>query len=323
MRRPLRERLAHLLATRPCKKIEVMQKLYKDGIREKDKKNVHGLLGSVASLRDNVYYLKRHVWNEVSQDWPYYTEQERREFVAHRPENLTPPSSDSSSGRSPAGKRPSPSAADPVPTASSAAAAAAAKRPRVSHYRRPGEQAPHERLAATGRPRAAAAAAAADAGGERRNTGPHYDWRKAPTAQSPSSTGVSDRTPTPDSSPDSHHSGSSAHREDEPDFLSQYGPISSESQLQRYKSDFESGYQEYQRLWELVGSVYRKFADLEQQLRAAEEGSEEWKGIERKIRDEYESCNNEEYRSARRRWSYLQNKLQYVKSLVRQWQTDR
>ena len=46
-------------------------------------------------------------------------------------------------------------------------------------------------------------------------------------------------------------------------------------------------------------------------------------GIERKIREEYEACNNEEYKAARRRWFYLQNKLQYVKALVRRWQTDR
>ena len=58
---------------------------------------------------------------------------------------------------------------------------------------------------------------------------------------------------------------------------SQYVPITSEQQLQRYKADFEEGYAEYRRLWELVGTVYRTFAELEQQLRAAEEGSEQWK----------------------------------------------
>ena len=176
---------------------------------------MHGLLGSVATLRDNVYYLKRHCWNDVSQDWPFYTEQERREFAAHRPENLTPPSSDSSSGRSPAGKRPSPSGGDPpVGTQAAAAAAAAAKRQRVSHYKRPGEAAP-----GPGRPRTGGDPSATAAGAERRNTGPQYDWNKT-AAQSPSSTGVSDRTPTPDSSPDSRHSGgSSAHREEEPDYV--------------------------------------------------------------------------------------------------------
>ena len=46
-------------------------------------------------------------------------------------------------------------------------------------------------------------------------------------------------------------------------------------------------------------------------------------GIEREIRDEYEACNNEEYKAARRRWFYLQNKLQYVKALVRRWQAER
>lgn len=29
-------------------------------------------------MRDNAYYLKRHIWNEVLDDWPFYTEQERQ-----------------------------------------------------------------------------------------------------------------------------------------------------------------------------------------------------------------------------------------------------
>lgn len=225
---------------------DVHPPLRTDGIREKDKKNVHGLLGSVATIRDNVYHLKRHIWNEVSVDWPFYSEQERREFISHRPENVTPPGSDSSSSsRSPAGKRPSPSSADPLPVGCSPVTLP--KKPRVSHYRRPGENPAAERLSTVSatvnamsqgaavpaasasasanamRPRLSASAGGhgvAEQAGERRNTGPQgYEWHKTQSSsQSPSSTGVSDRTPTPDSSPDSHHSsGSSAsgsHRAD-------------------------------------------------------------------------------------------------------------
>jgi hypothetical protein len=32
----------------------------------------------VAVLRDNTYQLIRNIWNDVQEDWPFYTEQERQ-----------------------------------------------------------------------------------------------------------------------------------------------------------------------------------------------------------------------------------------------------
>lgn len=57
------------------------------------------ILKQVAYMRDNTYHLQRHIWNDVQEDWPFYTEQERTNLRRRKPQNLTPPgSSDGSSG---------------------------------------------------------------------------------------------------------------------------------------------------------------------------------------------------------------------------------
>lgn len=57
------------------------------------------ILKQVAFMRDNTYHLHRYVWNDVLEDWPYYTEQEKTMLKRRKPQNLTPPgSSDGSSG---------------------------------------------------------------------------------------------------------------------------------------------------------------------------------------------------------------------------------
>ena len=68
--------------------------LLADGIKEKDKKSIMGILGSVSETKDNTYILKRAFWNDVSEDWPFYTEGERQSFRRRKPQNLTPPGSD-------------------------------------------------------------------------------------------------------------------------------------------------------------------------------------------------------------------------------------
>lgn len=83
LRKPIRDRVVHLLALRPFKKPELHAKLSRDGIREKDKKGLGVLLSQVSSLKDNAYHLHRGAWHEVQEDWPFYTADER-ELVRKR-----------------------------------------------------------------------------------------------------------------------------------------------------------------------------------------------------------------------------------------------
>lgn len=99
MRRPLKERLIHVLALRPYKKPELYDRINKEGLREKEKSIMMTILKQVAYMRDNTYHLQRHIWNDVQEDWPFYTEQEKTMLRRRKPQNLTPPgSSDGSSG---------------------------------------------------------------------------------------------------------------------------------------------------------------------------------------------------------------------------------
>jgi len=34
------------------------------------------VLSQVAQAKDNVYYLLRHIWNDVQEDWPFYSSQD-------------------------------------------------------------------------------------------------------------------------------------------------------------------------------------------------------------------------------------------------------
>lgn len=48
-----------------------------DGLRKEERKCITQILTNISSMRDNCYYLHRHIWNDVHEDWPFYTEQER------------------------------------------------------------------------------------------------------------------------------------------------------------------------------------------------------------------------------------------------------
>jgi len=117
MKRPLRDRIVHLLAVRPYKKPELLDRITRDGLRDKDKKELFVVVKSVSTMKDNTYHLKRDIWNDVSEDWPFYTEEERQAFRRRKPQNLTPPGSDGSTASMASGHSSSSShPASPQPT---------------------------------------------------------------------------------------------------------------------------------------------------------------------------------------------------------------
>lgn len=150
MKRSLRERVVHLLAVRPYKKPEISERMNRDGLREKEKKELFPLVKQVSVMKDNTYHLQRHIWNDVSEDWPFYTEEERTAFRRRKPQNLTPPGSDGSTGSAASGHSSSSShPASPQPVKrplKDEEASNSPKRRRVSNYVR------HSPLAASSSP---------------------------------------------------------------------------------------------------------------------------------------------------------------------------
>ncbi|XP_076664410.1 suppressor of Triplolethal [Andrena cerasifolii] len=151
MRRPLKERLIHLLALRPYKKPELYDRINREGIKERERSIMTTILKQVAFMRDNTYHLHRYVWNDVQEDWPYYTEQEKAMLKRRKPQNLTPPGSSdggsSGSGQSPNSTHPGspPAITAPPPSLLSSKRPGyyqgndglPTKRQRISHYKKP------------------------------------------------------------------------------------------------------------------------------------------------------------------------------------------
>lgn len=150
MRRPLKERLIHLLALRPYKKPELYDRINREGIKDRERTAMTTILKQVAFMRDNTYHLHRYVWNDVLEDWPYYTEQEKTMLKRRKPQNLTPPGSSdgsSGSGQSPNSTHPGSPPAITAPPPSllgnkrpgyyQGNDGLPTKRPRISHYKKP------------------------------------------------------------------------------------------------------------------------------------------------------------------------------------------
>lgn len=64
-----------------CKRIKKKNSFYctfLEGIREREKILIGTILKSISYIRDNTYNLNRNVWNDVHEDWPFYSEQDRQ-----------------------------------------------------------------------------------------------------------------------------------------------------------------------------------------------------------------------------------------------------
>ncbi|XP_056152083.1 RNA polymerase II elongation factor ELL-like [Lampris incognitus] len=74
-RRPLRERVMHLLALRPYRRPDMVLRLQRDGLTAGDKDMLDMLLLEVgqSNSRDKTYILKDCLYKELQRDWPGYS----------------------------------------------------------------------------------------------------------------------------------------------------------------------------------------------------------------------------------------------------------
>ncbi|KFQ70728.1 RNA polymerase II elongation factor ELL2, partial [Phaethon lepturus] len=83
--RPYRDRVIHLLALKNYKKPELLARLQRDGVNQKDKNSLGTILQQVAILnpKDNSYALKDYIFKDIQKDWPGYNEIDKQtlEFV--------------------------------------------------------------------------------------------------------------------------------------------------------------------------------------------------------------------------------------------------
>lgn len=84
VKKSLREVIVHLLAMRPLKKSELLERLYLDNIAF-DKKELTLVLNNISDFKDNVYELSKTGWSDVQTDWSDYTSEERESVRRRNP----------------------------------------------------------------------------------------------------------------------------------------------------------------------------------------------------------------------------------------------
>uniref|UniRef100_A0A182XCR7 OCEL domain-containing protein n=1 Tax=Anopheles quadriannulatus TaxID=34691 RepID=A0A182XCR7_ANOQN len=316
----IKERLIHMLALKPYKRPELVVKLQQDGVRKEEMKCTQQILKTISSTRDGVLILHRNIWNEVQDDWPFYSEQDRQAVKRRRPQNLTPPLS-SDGGSSTSGQSPSSTHNGNSPQSGSKRAVLAgseevgstptAKKQRISHYKK-------ETTSDHTRPNLTPNAQESEDGVSLSYSLVSNDVAKriessvcdAEAEREPFDTGYLD-------------GAQQMNGGGEDDFVNQFTRITSVEQRRRYKTEFDNEYKEYRRLHEVLENASRKFAQYEDDLSHEPKDTQRYKEIQLKILKEYErSFKNVKFQQDKERFNYLHKKLSHIKLLVRDYDTS-
>ncbi|XP_026326250.1 RNA polymerase II elongation factor Ell [Hyposmocoma kahamanoa] len=330
-RRSIKERLIQLLALKNFKKPELYARLNSEGIKEKERAVMHKILQQIATIKDNCYLLRRHMWNDVNEDWPFYTEEEKRMLKRRKPQNLTPPlSSDSANSLSP---RASPSASKRPSGVNPNAEEVPVKKQRISHYRRPSP--PSSGYATTSSGERHASDNEDERTTVKKDNGYTLNFttvkdlcpspvktngfRSSPPVEQTSIT-VKDITNTEPLENTELTSVPDENMTDLEEIERQYPPITSTSTRRAYKNEFAELYAVYRKLYARVAQVAQLFTKLEHQLKRAPPHSPHHQTIEQRIVEEYRRVRNDStYQEDRRRVNYLHRKLTHIKRMVHQY----
>lgn len=87
----IRERLIHLLALKPFSMLELNSRLKKEGISDHERRSIISILKDIASVRKNKVRLRSDIWDQVNENWHFYTEYEQNQSKRNKSFHLTPP----------------------------------------------------------------------------------------------------------------------------------------------------------------------------------------------------------------------------------------
>lgn len=298
---PYRDRVIHLLALRPYKKPELLARLMKDGIREKDRNSLGAVLKQVAVMhKDNSYGLARHAWADVRTDWQYYTDGERSLAKKNIQQQETRSPTVSPAARpadSPPQKRAADDGGDAHPI----------KKQRISHHDKHAPQANGRLSNGFSSELSASAAGSHKLSSSVTNGNPRNDGDKnsSPIAESPSS------------NLENQEKGGDQCDTTVPDYVLQYPSIEDRKQRARYKEDFNHEYEEYRQLHAKVQNVARRFQYLRERISNTKEGSQDYEELKNKVLAEYQQQKNDtKFQERKRRVDYLHEKLGHIKRLI-------
>ncbi|KAK3750684.1 hypothetical protein RRG08_061906 [Elysia crispata] len=274
---PYRDRVIHLLALRPYKKPELIHRLQKDGIREKDKNSLAAILQQVAVMnKDNSYTLARGGWAYVRLEWPFYSDEDRilvkRNLQQESRANHTSPAvSPASSNPESPGNNQKRSLADDMDDSGPNPS----KKKRIAHS---------ERKVVEEKPVSVVK--------------PTLNQQSSPTANR-------------------ENFDVNADDEGEPDYLREFKQIVDNKQRQMYKFEFNKEYTEYKELHQEVDAVARKFQNLRSKIDQTEEGTPDFEVLKQQVLEEYEAQRSDpKFMERKGRMNYLHHKLGHIKRLI-------
>lgn len=293
----LRERVIHLLAVKPYKKLELISRLTKDGVNlQKDKNSLTVLLQQVAVMTDNQYRLLKHLYSEVQvETWPGYSEMDRqalrRKMKVETNDNPVVTSTSSPPKNTQTTKQPSKRVCSSESDRSS-------KRQRVAHINKNNNIVMKESIS---------------------KDSPIATPKTSPDSQSEDQSYPAVKKEAVDSSTTANleNSINGVNSLDSPEFMRKYKPITTYEQRCSYKRDFQAEYRVYEGLKEKVDSVSTKFTELQNKRQQFPEGSEKRKDTDDEIVQLYQKIQKDTmWQQTKKQCKELHTKLTYIKGLI-------
>lgn len=335
--KPCRERIIHLLALKPYKKPEIVVRLITDGISEKEKLKIPVALKEVGSMmKDNTYVLNKNLYTQVREDWPLYSDEDRK-TLRKRIEQLR-------TKESPIRPQSSPS---PVKVEIDANTV---KRKRIILPEEKDYTAPKKARIAHNRSHQPSEGKISPAQSNSSQPPTPQSGSYQPSVSSPS---ISTTKYSPDSSNSNDvvtpstktipkRAGEAASYDDPysapavkkdhqgtpspagqvsssaPEYITEFPPITTKDQRIRYKKQFYKEYPEYEKISKDIMRVTEVFTDLKNRLANAKIGSAEHEQIEEKILAENKKVQEQraDFKTMSTRYKYLHEKLSYVKKMI-------
>jgi RNA polymerase II elongation factor ELL len=342
-----KERVIHVLGLRSHKESELISRLQREAMSQKDRNNLKMVLRQVTSYSDNQYTLNPKYYSEINVDtWPFYSESEkatvRKNIAANiikKTDATSPPVVSSTTSKSPpeekslkrmpapdvvhdrhmssnkkqkleVSEEPSSTSVSP-PKNSSTTHHNNHHNNHHNHHNQKNERThPKEERKKPNHISAAAAAPAPapTSNGIRKTKEPTRGGEKQNNEAVPAAAAAA----VGDESPPTVASTS-----DSPEYLSTYKPITTREQRLQYKRDFQLEYPEYLELKRQLDAVTRKFMELDKSLKQCEEGSERYLEIQEEIMNAYyKQLKDEKYHMNKSRCEELHQKLGHIKRLV-------
>uniref|UniRef100_A0A8B9BIE6 OCEL domain-containing protein n=1 Tax=Anser brachyrhynchus TaxID=132585 RepID=A0A8B9BIE6_9AVES len=314
--------LVQLLALRPHRKHELLQRLVGTQAGRPDWAGLLAALEEVADLdpTECCYRLKESLVGWVQEDWPGYTAQERRQVALLQ----------RSQPHGPAARSFLVPLQQPLECGSPPGAGGnrlGVKRLALLDFSNPGVSKRHRSCLRTFGTRQPGARGQQQAG----PLPPSSDTRELQGAERGESREEEDNdqeegAPCPKqrcSAPrDTRSQPSSSSLAEIPDYLRKYHTIRSAEQCRSYEAAFSADYAEYRYLHARIGSVSQKFIQLGARMKTLKQGTEERKALEAKILYEYSHFKKSypSYQQEKNRCEYLHQKLSHIKNLILQFE---